>query len=166
MDSSEKQLAALIAEFAPDRAKEIRAVRRKMRALLPNAIEVVYDYGQSLVISYSPNEKGYLATFSIAAKASGTSLYFGQGAKTLPDPTQRLSGNAKVVRSLALEGAATLDEKDVRALIDAALERAEVRMDPKAKPQLIIKSGSKAKAKTKTKTKTKTKAKSKTRHAG
>src|SRR6188474_1637393 len=123
MDSFEKQLAALIDRFAPNRAKEIRAVRRKMRTLL--------------------------ATVSIAAKASGTSLYFGQGAKTLPDPTKRLSGNAKVVRSLSLEGARTLDEKDVRALMNAALERAEVRFDPKAKPQLIIKPSSKAKTKTK-----------------
>ena len=157
MDSFEKQLAALIAGFAPDRAKEIRAVRKKMRELLPHATEVVYEYGQSLVISYSPNEKGYLATFSIAAKASGTRLYFGQGAKTLPDPTKRLSGNAKVVRSLSLEGARTLDEKDVRALMNAALERAEVRFDPKAKPQLIIKPSSKAKTKTKVKAKSKTK---------
>jgi Predicted ferric reductase len=157
MDSFEKQLAALIDRFAPNRAKEIRAVRRKMRTLLPTATEVVYDYGQSLVISYSPNEKGYLATFSIAAKASGTRLYFGQGAKILPDPTKRLSGNAKVVRSLSLEGARTLDEKDVRALMNAALERAEVRFDPKAKPQLIIKPSSKAKTKTKVKAKSKTK---------
>src|SRR5262245_5955689 len=105
MDSPEKQLATLIAKFSPERAREIRAVRKKMRALFPHATEVVYDYGHSLVISYSPNDKGYVATFTIAAKASGVSLYFGQGAKTLPDPTKRLSGNAKVVRSLALESA-------------------------------------------------------------
>jgi len=155
MDSPEKQLAALIAKFAPERAKEIRAVRKKMRTLLPHATEVVYDYGRSLVISYSPNEKGYLATFTIAAKTSGVSLYFGQGAKTLPDPTRRLSGNAKVVRSMPIEGAATLDEEDVRALMNIAIERATVPFDPKAKHQLIIQSGSKAKTKTKTKTKAK-----------
>ena len=62
-----------------------------------------------------------------------------------------------MVRSLPLDGARTLDEKDVRALMNAALERAEVRFDPKAKPQLIIKPSSKAKTKTKVKAKSKTK---------
>jgi hypothetical protein len=45
-----------------------------------------------------------------------------------------------VVRNIRLESVAVLDEPDVRALIDAALARARVRMDPAAQRQLIIKS--------------------------
>jgi len=137
--SPEKQLAGFIGKFAPDRAKEIRAARRKMRALLPFATELVYDNYNFFVIGYGPNEKPSLAIFSIAAQASGVALCFLQGAR-LPDPKKRLRGSGNVVRSVRLESVATLDEPDVRALIDAALARAKVRMDPGAKHQLIIQS--------------------------
>src|SRR5262249_11091912 len=128
-----------IAKFAPERAGEIRAARRKMRALLPSATELVYDNYNFFVIGYGPNEKPSAAIFSIAAQASGVSLCFLQGAG-LPDPTKRLRGSGNVVRNVRLESAATLDEPDVRALIAVALARAKVHMEPSAQHQLIIKS--------------------------
>jgi hypothetical protein len=39
-----------------------------------------------------------------------------------------------------LEGAATLDEPAVRALVDAALARAATPLDPKRKRKLVIQS--------------------------
>jgi len=137
--SAEKQLAGFIAKFAPDRARQIRDARRKMRALLPSATELVYDNYNFFVIGYGPNEKASLAIFSIAAQASGVTLCFLQGAG-LPDPTKRLRGSGNVVRNVRLESVSTLEEPDVRALIDVALARAKVRMDPSATRQLIIKS--------------------------
>jgi hypothetical protein len=164
---SERKLAAFIAKFSPERAGEIRAARKRMRALLPNATEVVYDNYNFFVIGYGPNEKASLAIFSIAAQASGVSLCFLQGAK-LPDPTGRLRGSGNVVRNVRLETTATIDEPDVRALITAALSRAKVRLDPGAKHQLIIKSVSakqrprrKPAAKTGARARTKTKSKPK-----
>jgi hypothetical protein len=139
MVSPEKKLAAFIAKFAPDRAREIRAARRKMRALLPTATELVYDNYNFFVIGYGPNEKASLGIFSIAAQASGVNLCFLQGAG-LPDPTKRLRGSGNVVRSIQIESDATLDEPDVRALIDAALKRAKMPLDRTAKHRLIIKS--------------------------
>jgi hypothetical protein len=137
--SAEKQLSGFIGKFAPERAREIRAARKKMRALLPSATEMVYDNYNFFVIGYGPDDRASLAIFSIAAQASGVSLSFLQGAK-LPDPTKRLRGSGNVVRNIRLESVAVLDEPDVRALIDAALARARVRMDPAAQRQLIIKS--------------------------
>jgi hypothetical protein len=167
MVSPEKTLAAFIAKFAPDRAKEIRAARKKMRALLPTATELVYDNYNFFVIGYGPNDKASLAIFSIAAQASGVSLCFLQGAG-LPDPTKRLRGSGNVVRNIRIESNATLDEPDVRKLIDVALERAQVRMDPKTKHRLIIKSVSakqRPRHKPAAESEVKTRAKTKTRRA-
>ena len=41
--SPEKQLAGFIDKFTPETASLIRAARKKMRALLPDATELVYD---------------------------------------------------------------------------------------------------------------------------
>lgn len=139
MNAPEKQLAAFIGKFAPDRAKDIRAARKRMRALLPTATEMVYDNYNFFVIGYGPNDKASLAIFSIAAQAKGVSLCFLQGAK-LPDPAKRLRGSGNVVRSIPLATTKTLDEPEVLTLIHVALERARVRMDPNGKRRLIIKS--------------------------
>ena len=122
--SPEKQLAGFIDKFAPDMASLIRAARKKMRALLPDAIELVYDNYNFFVIGYGPSDRPSEAVFSIAAQAKGVSLCFLQGA-SLPDPHGVLRGSGNVVRNVRLEGAATLDRPEVRALIDAACERAK-----------------------------------------
>ena len=137
--SPEKQLAGFIAKFDPAVAKMIRATRGKMRALLPSATEMVYDNYNFFVIGYGPNEKASLAIFSIAAQAKGLSLCFLQGAG-LPDPKKLLRGSGNVVRSVRLQSPATLDDRDVRTLINAALVQARTPIDPTSKHQLIIKS--------------------------
>ena len=135
----EKQLAGFIAKFAPDVAALIRAARKRMRARLPRATEFVYDNYNFFVIGYGPGERPSEAIFSLAAQAKGVSLCFLQGAG-LPDPKKILRGSGNVVRNIRLESAATLEKPEVRALIDAALERAKVPLDPKGKHQLIIRS--------------------------
>jgi hypothetical protein len=137
--SPEQELAGFIDKFAPDVAALIRAVRKAMRARLPNAIEIVYDNYNFFVIGYGPSERPSEAIFSIAAQAKGIALCFLQGAG-LPDPKKMLRGSGNVVRNIRLESAATLDHPDVRALVQAALERAKVPMDPETEHQLIIRS--------------------------
>src|SRR5204863_1534764 len=117
----EQQLAGFIAKFTPEVAGLIKAARKKMRERLPRAVELVYDNYNFFVIGYGPSEKASLAIFSIAAQASGVGLCFLQGAG-LSDPTKRLRGSGSVVRNVPLESNATLDEPDVRALIDGALK--------------------------------------------
>jgi hypothetical protein len=50
---------------------------------------VVYEYRDRLVISCSPNERGYEGVFAIRASAEGAKLYFNRG-KGLPDPERLL----------------------------------------------------------------------------
>jgi hypothetical protein len=118
--AAEASLRALIAEFAPAHARLVGAARKFLMERLPTACEVVYEYRDFIVISYSPNEHGYEGVFALRAGAQGVVLYFNQG-KTLPDPAKLLQGSGKQVRSIDLEGAGTLARPDVAKLIDAAI---------------------------------------------
>jgi hypothetical protein len=135
----EQQLAGFIGKFTPEIAALIRSARRKMRARLPGAVELVYDNYNFFVIGFGPSERPSEAIFSIAAQAKGVSLCFLQGAG-LPDPKGLLRGSGRVVRNISLETAATLDRPEVQALIQAALERAKTPMDPKSVHRLVIRS--------------------------
>ena len=137
--TAEQQLKGFIGKFAPEMAALIRAVRKKLRARLPRATELVYDNYNFFVIGYGPSEKPSAAIFSIAAQAKGVSLCFLQGAG-LPDPKRLLRGSGSVVRSIRLEDAASLDRREVEALIAAALERAKTPIGPGGAHQLIIRS--------------------------
>jgi hypothetical protein len=55
--SAEAQLRTLIAKFAPTHLRLVGAMRRWLRKRMPTAHEVVYEYRDFFVISYSPNER-------------------------------------------------------------------------------------------------------------
>ena len=135
----ERQLAAFISKFTPEMGKLIRAARTKVRALVPRALELVYDNYNFFVIGYGPNEKAGDAIFSLAAQAKGISLCFLQGAK-LPDPYKILRGSGNVVRNIRLESIDTLDDPKVRQLMDSALKNAKTPIPVDASHRLIIKS--------------------------
>jgi hypothetical protein len=137
--SAEEQLAGFIAKFTPEMARRIRAARRKLRALLPHAIEGVYDNYNFLAIGYSPSLRVSEVIFSLGAYANGINLFFLQGAK-VPDPHKLLLGGGKIVRMIRLESRQTLDDPKVRDLIAAALKSAKAPMNSSTKPQLLIKS--------------------------
>lgn len=135
----EKQLTEFIGKFTPEIGHLIRTARAKMRGFMPQALELVYDNYNFFVIGYGPSEKAGDAIFSLAAQAKGLSLCFLQGAK-LPDPHKLLRGSGKVVRSIRLEAADTLDEPEIRSLIDLALSRAKSPIPVDGSHRLIIKS--------------------------
>ena len=137
--SPEKQLAGFIDKFTPEMATLIRAARKKMRELVPRAVEMVYDNYNFFVIGYAPGQKASDAIFSLAAQAKGLSLCFLQGAG-LPDPDGLLRGSGNVVRNIRIDTPAAFDHSAVRALIEVALERARVPIGLEARHQLIIKS--------------------------
>jgi hypothetical protein len=122
--SAEAQLRALIAKFAPAHLRLIGAMRRCLRKRLPTAHEVVYEYPNlgAVVISFSPNDRGYEGVLGIRADASGVKLYFNHG-KVLPDPAKLLQGSGKQTRSIDVEGASTLARPEVARLIDEAIAR-------------------------------------------
>ena len=110
-----------------------------MRKRFPTANELAYDYGHSLVISYSPTDRGIDAVVAISARATGVSLYFNQGPQ-LPDPKGLLLGSGKQTRFIQVEAASQLAHPDVEALIAATIDQARASLPSKGKGSLIIKS--------------------------
>ena len=139
--SAEAQLRTLIAKFAPAHLRLVAAVRRSLRKRLPTAHEVVYEYRDSFVISYSPNERGYEGVLAIRASANGVMLYFNRG-KELPDPEKLLQGSGKQTRSIDVEGASTLARPAVARLIDEALARNRVPFERAGRGSVVIRSTS------------------------
>jgi hypothetical protein len=134
---AEIQLAGFLAKFTPEMAALAEAVLRKMRARLPGAMELVYDNYNALVIGFGPSERASEAMFSIAVYPRWVNLFFLEGV-ALPDPHKILKGAGKQVRSIMIKDAAELDKPAVRALMTAALKNADKPLDPKARPQTVI----------------------------
>src|SRR5438034_7239244 len=141
--SAEAELRRLIAKFAPAHQRLIGALRRWLRKRLPTAHEVVYEYSDFFVISYSPDERGYEGVFAIRASASanGVRLYFNRG-KGLPDPAKLLRGSGKQTRWIQLEGASTLARPAVACLIDKAIARNRVPFARAGRGSVVIRSTS------------------------
>ncbi len=118
--AAETQLRTLVTRFAPAHVRLVAAMRRSLRKRLPTAHEVVYEYRDFFVISFSPSGHGYEGVFAIHGNESGIKLYFNQG-KELPDPLKLLKGSGKQVRWIEMEGASTLTRPEVVSLIEAAI---------------------------------------------
>jgi hypothetical protein len=139
--SAEAQVRTLIAKFAPAHLRLIGAMRRWLRKRLPTANEVVYEYRDWFVISYSPNERGYEGVLGIRACANGVSLYFNH-AKELPDPARLLQGSGKQCRSINLEGASTVARPEVARLINEAIAHNRVPFESAGRGSVVIRSAS------------------------
>jgi len=135
-DTPEARLRSLIGKCDPGHQKLIRSVRAALRKRLPTANELVYDYSHSLVIGYSPTERGIDGIVSISARADGVRLYF-QG-RHLPDPKQLLLGSGKQTRFIRVETARQLAHPDVEALIAAAIDRAGAPLPSTGRGRLVI----------------------------
>jgi hypothetical protein len=140
--SAEAELRTLIAKFVPAPAHQglIGAIRRLLRKRLPTAHEVVYEYRDCFVISYSPDERGYEGVLAIRGSADGVRLYFNQG-KGLPDPEKLLQGSANA-RWIHVEGASTLAHPAVARLIDEAIARTRVPFARTGRGPVVIRSTS------------------------
>jgi hypothetical protein len=139
--SAEAELRKLIAKFAAAHQRLIGAIRRRLRERLPTAHEVVYEYKDFFVISYSPNERGYEGVLAIRASMNGVDLYFNRG-KELPDPEKLLRGSGKQTRSIHIEGASTLARPAVACLIDEAIARNRVPFADTGRGPVMIRSTS------------------------
>jgi hypothetical protein len=137
--SAEAELRSLITKFAPARQRLVGAMRRWLRKRLPTAHEVVYEYHDFFVISYSPNEHGYDGVFAIRAGANGVRLYLNRG-KGLPDPEKLLQGSGTQARWIHLEGASTLVHPAVVCLTDEAIARNRVPFARIGRGPVVIRS--------------------------
>jgi len=122
--SAEAQVRAGIAKFAPAHLRLVSSMRRWLKRRLPTAHEVVYEYRDCFLISYSPSERGYEGVLAIRGSAEGVRLYFNRG-KGLPDPEKLLQGSGQT-RWIQVEGASTLARPTVARLIDEAIARNRV----------------------------------------
>jgi hypothetical protein len=113
-------------------------MRRSLRKRLPTAHEVVYEYRDWFVISYSPSEHGYEGVLAIRGDAEGVKLYFNQG-KHLPDPAKLLHGSSQT-RWISMVGASTLARPEVARLIDEAIARNRVPFARAGRGSVIIRS--------------------------
>jgi len=133
-----QQLDSFLAKYDAEIAGCARRALVRMRKRLPGAVEIVYDNYNALAIGFGPNEKASLAIFSIVLFPRWVNLFFLQGAE-LPDPGGRLKGAGNVVRSIRLEDN-TWNDPEIQQLMEVALRRAKVGIDPGRRRQLIIKS--------------------------
>jgi hypothetical protein len=138
-DTDKQQLASFIAKFTPEIASRTKAILAKMRKKYPTALELVYDNYNALAIGFGPTERPSEAIFSIAVFPKWVSLFFLQ-AKGLPDPVKRLQGSGNVAKHIVLPSPDGLDDPAVRTLMQEAVARAKVPLDPQAAHRLIIKS--------------------------
>ena len=139
--SAEAQLRTLIDKFAPAHLRLIGAMRRSLRKRLPTAHEVVYEYRDWFVISYSPSEQGYEGVLAIRGDADGVKFYFNRG-KELPDPEKLLKGSASQVRFIDLESASTLARPAVARLIDEAIAGNRVPFASAGRGSVVIRTAS------------------------
>jgi hypothetical protein len=136
----EAQLDAFIAKFEPALAARVREVVAAMRARLPGAVIPVYDNYNALAIGFGPTDRIKDIIFSIAVYPRWASLFFNYGVG-LPDPEGLLRGQGGQVRHIVLDdGAASLDRPGVRALMEAALDKAGRPLDSSRPQQVVIKS--------------------------
>ena len=133
-----QQLSRFLAKYTPKIAAQARRALAKMRKRLPGSTEMVYDNYNGLVIGFGPTDKPSLAIFSILLMPNHVTLCFLQGA-SMPDPNHRLSGSGNLVRHVRLIPPSILDDPEIVDLMNAALYRAKIPIDPKARRQLIIK---------------------------
>src|SRR5437870_4266842 len=138
--AAEAEVRALIDKLAPAHLQLIGAMRRWLQKRLPSAHEVVYEYRDFFVISYSPNEHGYEGVLAIRASANGVKLYFNRG-KELPDPAKLLRGAGSQTRSIDVEGASTLARPEVAGLIDEAIAGNRVPFEVAGRGSVVIRSG-------------------------
>jgi hypothetical protein len=138
--AAEAEVRRLIAKFAPAHLRLANATRRWLRKRLPTAHEVVYEYRDWFVLSFSPSERGYEGVFAVRGDADGVRLYFNQG-KGLPDPEKMLRGTSQT-RWVDLESASTLRRPAVEGLFEAALARNRVPFARIGRGPVVIRSAS------------------------
>src|SRR5450631_3326414 len=115
----EARLGSFVDKFDTGHAALIRECRLALRALLPTAVELVYDNYNGFVIGYSPTIRPSDCIVSMAAAAGGVGLSFVHGA-SLADPQGLLKGHGKRHRFIRLPRAAVLQLPEVVRLIRSA----------------------------------------------
>lgn len=146
--AADAELSRLVERFAPAHQRLISALRRSLRKRMPTTCEIVYEYRDCFVISYSPNDHGYEGIFAIRGSENGVKFYFNRG-KELPDPSKLLKGSGTMARSIDVESASVLARPDVASLIDAALALNTIPFAETGRGSVVVRSTKASSAKRK-----------------
>jgi hypothetical protein len=134
------QFSALLSRFPPEIVALTRRCLTRLRRAFPGSYELVYDYSRSVVVAFGMSERGSEAIVAVSIFPRRLQLYFD---KSLPDPKGLLQGSGTKVRFVTLEAASDLDDRDIQALINAAIRRAGVTFPRTGPTRMVIKSESK-----------------------
>jgi hypothetical protein len=135
--SAAAQLDSFIARFSREITEQVHLVLKKLRSRLPGAVEMVYDNYYALVIGFCPAERASEVIMSVAVYPKHINLCFFAGDR-LPDPQKLLQGSGKITRYIRLDGAETLDQPAVKALMKAAVENASRPLDHRQPGRIVI----------------------------
>jgi hypothetical protein len=136
----QQQLDEFLAAYLPEVAETAVAVLERVRPWFPGTTELVYDNYNGLVIGFSPSGRPSDAICSLALSPRWVNLCFLQNATRLPDPDGILLGSGSVARHVRLHAAEDVDRPAIRRLLDGAVERAPVPVDPTRQGQMVIQS--------------------------
>jgi hypothetical protein len=145
--ATEASLSKLVAEHAGGDAALVKATRKALRKRLPTAIEIVYEYRDAVIISVSPDQRGYQGVFAIRGDADGVKLYFNFG-KALPDTEKLLKGSGSQTRWIELASQATLRKPAVAALVEEAIARHRVPFAEEGRGAVIVRATAASRRKT------------------
>ena len=138
-ESDGKRLERLLAVYEAPVARVARRALLKMRAMLPGALELVYDNYNALVIGFGPTEQASDAICSIVLYPRWVSLFFLRGA-TLRDPDKVLRGKGARVRHIVLTAPEDLDAPPIKALVAQAARQTDAAWPQSGRRKVIIKS--------------------------
>ncbi len=132
---------ALIKSMAPASTGVLAGMRRILRKRLATAHEIVYEYRNWFVISYSPTTHGFEGVLAIRGDATAVKLYFNRG-KSLPDPDKLLQGSGTQARFVVVERASALNRPAVGRLLDLAIANTPAKFVAEGKGAVLIRSAS------------------------
>jgi hypothetical protein len=136
---AQAQLDAFIDKFTPEVAALTRALFDRMKARIPGAVIPVYDNYNALAIGFGATDRVKDVVLSLAVMPRWVTLCFMWGVH-LSDPHRLLRGEGSQIRNLRLFEPEALDDPRIDALIEEALDQANVSIDPSAPHRLVIKS--------------------------
>ena len=134
-----QQLKTFIDRFDPPNQRLIRGALAALRKVYPTATRLVYDNYNALAIGFCAAPRASTCLVSVAAYASGVNLYFYYGA-SLPDPAHRLQGAGSQGHFVRFEGAKTVRDPAIRALLRAAALYAKTPLPTRGPGPLVIQS--------------------------
>ena len=135
--SPSAEFSAFLSRFPPEIVALVKRCLPKLRRAFPGCHQLVYNYSNSLVVSFSMSERGYEGIIALAIFPGWVRLYFD---KSLPDPKGLLEGSGSKVRSVTLKAASDLDHGGIRALIKAAIKHSGVTSPRTRSARMVIKS--------------------------